>query len=71
MGASVRGLGLGRLLCERLLEEARARGYGMMKLDTEPDFHAAIGLYTALGFTAIPRYNDDPHPQTGYFGKRL
>lgn len=65
---SARGLGAGRALGERLISAARARGYRMMKLDSEPDFHAAMGLYRSLGFVDIPRYNDDPHPQTVYLG---
>lgn len=66
-----RGHHLGRLLSERLIKEARAIGYGMMKLDTEPEFHAAVGLYRSLGFVDIPRYNDDPVACTMYMGLRL
>ncbi|MCE7974043.1 MAG: GNAT family N-acetyltransferase [Leptolyngbya sp. PLA1] len=66
-----RGLGAGRALCERLIADARVMGYRMMKLDSEPDFDAAVGLYRSLGFVPIPRYNDDPHPQTIYLGLRL
>lgn len=66
-----RGLHLGRRLCNRLIDEAALAGYQFMKLDSEPDFDAAMGLYKSLGFTPIPRYNDDPHPQTVYLGKVL
>ncbi len=66
-----RGLGLGRRLAERLIAEARSIGYSMMKLDTEPDFAAALGLYRSLGFGEIPRYNDDPVACTMYLGLRL
>ncbi len=66
-----RGLKLGRLLCDRLLEEAAIAGYRFMKLDSEPDFDAAVGLYRALGFHSIARYNDDPHPQTIYLGRTI
>ncbi len=68
---AARGLGAGRALCERLIADARAMGFRMMKLDSEPDFDAAVGLYRSLGFVTIPRYNDDPHPQTIYLGLRL
>lgn len=68
---SARGLGLGRLLAQRLLEEATAAGYRMMKLDTESDFAAACALYASLGFTPTPRYNDDPMPNTIWLAKRL
>jgi len=66
-----RGLKLGRRLCDRLLDEASLSGYQFMKLDSEPAFDAAMGLYQSLGFTPIPRYNDDPHPQTVYLGRVL
>jgi GNAT superfamily N-acetyltransferase len=59
-----RGLKLGRLLGEALLERAKAAGYRCMKLDTEDDFVAACALYRALGFIACERYNDDPLPGT-------
>lgn len=68
---AARGLGVGRLLAERLLAEARDRGYATMKLDSEPDFAAAMALYRSLGFTNTPRYNDDPHPQTVFMAMRL
>lgn len=68
---AARGIGAGRALCERLIADARAMGYRTMKLDSEPDFDAAVGLYRSLGFAPIGRYNDDPHPQTIYLGLRL
>ncbi len=55
-----RGLGLGRALADALISRARAIGYSTMKLDTEPDFVAAVTLYRSLGFREAPRYNDDP-----------
>lgn len=66
-----RRLGVGRALAERLILEARKIGYSVMKLDTEPDFAAALGLYRSLGFEEISRYNDDPVACTMYMGKRL
>ncbi|CAG0983693.1 aminoalkylphosphonate N-acetyltransferase [Phycisphaerales bacterium] len=66
-----RGLGLGRLLAVRLLEEAKAAGYGTMKLDSEDTFVAATALYRTLGFVETARYNDDPHPHTIWMAKRL
>lgn len=68
---AARGLGAGRALCEQLLAAAAAAGYRMMKLDTESDFAAAIGLYRSLGFIEIPRYNDDPEASTVWMGKAL
>lgn len=66
-----RGRGVGRLLCEELIRFAKQGGYTLMKLDTEPELEAACKLYRALGFVEIPRYNDDPKPETLYMGLRL
>jgi len=66
-----RGRGIGRELAVRLLGEARAAGYGTMKLDSESTFAAAIALYRSLGFRDIPRYNDDPHPHTVWMAIEL
>lgn len=68
-----RGRKLGRMLAERLIDEARAAGYTLMKLDTDtaPKFGAAIALYRSLGFVECERYNADPDPKTLWFEKRL
>lgn len=61
---SHRGRGIGRLLAEGVLAQARAAGYRVMKLDSESDMAAAVTLYRSLGFKDCERYNDDPHPHT-------
>jgi putative acetyltransferase len=68
-----RATGLGRLLVNRLLDEARAIGYTLMKLDTDTNekFAAAIALYKSLGFRVCDRYNSDPDPKTLWFEKDL
>ncbi len=66
-----RGLGVGRVLTDALLEFARGAGYRMMKLDTEPDFIPAVTLYRSLGFVDVPRYNDDPVSCTLWMGLHL
>ena len=55
-----RRFGLGRLLAEALLDEARRAGYSTMLLDTLDEMEAARGLYAALGFEEIPPYYFNP-----------
>lgn len=68
-----RGLGVGRVLAQRLIADAKRMKYAIMKLDTDshPKFAAAIGLYKSLGFVECARYNDDPDPRTLWFEKHL
>ncbi len=56
-----RGRGLGRLLVERLIAEARAIGYERMRLDTiESAMKDAVALYRRIGFKKIPPYSAVP-----------
>ncbi|MFY9904223.1 MAG: GNAT family N-acetyltransferase [Terriglobales bacterium] len=56
-----RGLGLGRMLVERVIAEARAIGYERMRLDTVGSaMRDAIALYRKVGFREIPRYTNIP-----------
>lgn len=68
---AARGLKLGRMLAESLLDHARHAGYALMKLDTESDFIPAVTLYKSLGFAECPDYNGDPMPNTLWMSKRL
>jgi GNAT superfamily N-acetyltransferase len=52
---SVRGQGLGRALVLRALERAAERGCRRVELDTNEDNHAALGLYTSLGFSTVSK----------------
>lgn len=54
------GSGLGRLLTERIIADATAAGYRLLRLDTLPALERAIGLYRKLGFQEIPPYGDNP-----------
>jgi putative acetyltransferase len=56
-----RGLGLGRMLVEKVIAEARAIGYERMRLDTVGSaMQDAIALYRKVGFQEIPPYSNIP-----------
>lgn len=56
-----RGKGLGRVMAERILTEARLIGYGRIRLDTvEPVMRDAVAMYRRLGFREIAPYCTNP-----------
>jgi len=65
------GRGVGRCLAEAIVEQARQKGYGKMRLDTVPSMKAAITMYRSLGFYEIPSYRDNPVSGTSYLEKIL
>lgn len=66
-----RGLGVGGRLANGILEEARARGYRRMRLDTVPSMNAAITVYRALGFREIAPYRLNPVEGALFFEAEL
>ena len=58
---SHRGKGLGRVLVESIIDEARKLGYTHMRLDTLPGrMDQAIALYRSIGFVEIAPYYENP-----------
>jgi GNAT superfamily N-acetyltransferase len=58
-----RGLGLGKLMLDRLVEYAREHGMSLVRLETGIHQPEAISLYERAGFYRIPpfgNYTDDP-----------
>jgi ribosomal protein S18 acetylase RimI-like enzyme len=56
-----RGKGLGRVLADRIIGEARRIGYRRMRLDTvEPVMKDAVGMYRRIGFREISPYCANP-----------
>jgi putative acetyltransferase len=69
--SSGRGAGLGRLLTQALIKEARLAGYGRLLLDTLPTMTEAQLLYRAMGFVEIAAYCHNPIAGTRYMALNL
>ena len=61
-----RGRGLGRQLVGRIIDEAKARDYRAMRLDTLPVMHEALALYDAFGFIETEPYTEHRAPGAKY-----
>jgi ribosomal protein S18 acetylase RimI-like enzyme len=67
-----RGNGLGRVLAERIIAEARQIGYRRMRLDTvRPVMNDAIALYRRFGFQEIAAYCENPQAGVLYMELEL
>lgn len=56
-----RGLGVGTRLLMALENEARRRGYRIVRLDTRRELNEAVALYLRSGYQEVPAYNDNIH----------
>lgn len=69
---NARGSGIGRLLVEKIIKEARIIGYEKMRLDTfPPKMGKAVKLYESHGFYEIPPYYENPYDGVLYMEKIL
>jgi ribosomal protein S18 acetylase RimI-like enzyme len=66
-----RRFGLGRMLAQALLDEARQAGYSVVLLDTLSDMEAARELYASLGVEEIAPYYYNPLPGAHYLKANL
>ena len=67
-----RGRGLGRLLAERIMAEARKIGYRKIRLDTvAPVMQTAVAMYLNLGFREIAPYRTNPIAGALYLERSL
>ena len=55
-----RGLGLGRLLADAVMDSARLADYDCILLDTLDEMESARALYEELGFHEVPPYYHNP-----------
>jgi GNAT superfamily N-acetyltransferase len=67
--AAYRKYGIGRVLVEALLQEAKQKHYTSMKLDTLQRLQAAIRLYEQYGFVYTQAYYDNPIGDVVYMEK--
>lgn len=61
-----RGLGVGRMLAQAVILEAKELGYEAMLLDTLSTMESAQALYKSLGFVEVPPYYDSPLQNTTF-----
>jgi putative acetyltransferase len=60
----MRGTGLGRAMIQKCIDEAKARGYKKMYIETMPELRQAMRTYEKFGF----QYLSGPMGNTGHFG---
>lgn len=63
--------GLGRILIQTVIDDARRQGFRSICLDTLPQLEAAIHLYQQFGFTDIEPYCENPLPGVRWMAMQL
>ena len=61
-----RGNGIGNVLTDTLIDDARQIGYQHILLDTFPFLDRAVHMYQTRGFQEIEKYNNSPMASTIY-----
>ncbi len=59
--------GIGRLLATTVVNRCRAMGYRAMRFEASSCMHAALTICEGLGFRQVPRFSDDPMPDTVFY----
>lgn len=67
---AARGTGLGTRLMAAVEQQARDAGFTRLVLDTNGVLVEAVAFYHRAGWTAVPRYNDNPYAQH-WFARNL
>jgi ribosomal protein S18 acetylase RimI-like enzyme len=72
MRPQFRGSGLGKVLAERVVDEARSIGYKRLRLDTvESVMKTAVAMYRSLAFREIAPYRPNPIERALYMELKL
>ena len=66
-----KGRGIGKILVEKIIEEAKLKQYELMRLDTINTMETALNIYYKIGFYEIEPYYNNPHEGIVYLEKKL
>jgi len=66
-----RKCGIGSILVDKIISDARMIGYSYLKLDTLPFLDSAIRIYESKGFKRIAKFNDSPMDSGIYMQLKL
>ena len=66
-----KGIGIGKKLTEKIIEEAKIKQYEKMRLDTLNTMETALNIYYKFGFYKIEPYYNNPYEGVVYLEKIL